>query len=132
MDTSWTRYRKGALTRARLADAPGVVETMEGPVPYESGWFICLGVLGESWPLPPWNFEGPKAVFARVSDPDAQGYAGYRKTTEVEAQQQHEEFSTTLLEGAVIHGRPGDWLVREGSLTWIVAADVFAASYETV
>jgi hypothetical protein len=130
MADGWSKYQKTGITRAQKATAQGVISTLEGPVPYKVGDYLCIGVKGERWPQPGFRFEGASAVFERVSGPDEQGYTSYRKTALVLAQRQDGAFSAELAAGTTIDGKAGDWLIHEGSSTWIVDADVFAASYK--
>ena len=132
VDGTWRRYRKVAPIRAIRATAPGRIDTLEGPVPYRVGDYLCVGSMGERWPQSGSHFEGPGAIFELVAGPDAEGYFLYRKTLAVEAQRQPRAFSTPLRDGTVLAGKMGDWLVREGTSTWVVDADIFARTYEEI
>jgi hypothetical protein len=123
----WHQYRKTAQTRAKIAQAAGVCKTLEGPVPYAEGDYLCLGVKGEEWPQQKARFE---SVMIRVSGPDSNGYAAYRKSALVEAQKMRDAFQTRLANGTTISGKAGDYQVRDAGGTWVVDGEIFTASYE--
>ena len=126
VEAGWREYRKAALTRARQAREAGTIDTLEGPVPYAVGDYVCIGVTGERWPQTRERFE---SSFDLVSGPDRYGLLSYRKRGTVSAQRQPGAFSVGLADGTVLSGKAGDWLVRDASGSWVVDAAIFAASY---
>jgi hypothetical protein len=123
----WHKYRKTAKTRAKVAKTAGVCETLEGPVPYAPGDYLCIGVKGEQWPQQKARFE---SVMTRVDGPDAEGYSTYSKAALVEAAKMSAAFEARLENGTMISGKAGDYQVRDAGGTWVVDAGIFEASYE--
>ncbi len=50
-------WKKSATVLAYKAEVSGEISTLEGVVEYEAGFYICKGVNGEEWPVPPEEFE---------------------------------------------------------------------------
>ena len=58
-DAADGRYRtKVREVLAVRALAPGITQTLHGPVPYETGdWILTDPVTNDVWPIKPWEFE---------------------------------------------------------------------------
>ena len=125
-EAGWGEYRKAVLTRARQARDTGTIDTLEGPVAYVPGDYICVEVTGERYPQKREQFE---KSFDLVSGPDRYGLLSYRKRGTVSVQRQPGAFSVKLADGTVLSGKALDWLVRDASGSWVVSATIFAASY---
>ena len=46
-------FKRQAREPFELADEPGVVNTLEGPVRYPAGYYIMTGPKGERYPISP-------------------------------------------------------------------------------
>ena len=49
--------KKPISTKYEIADATGTVETLEGPMAYDSGHYIITGSKGEQYPITPEKFK---------------------------------------------------------------------------
>jgi hypothetical protein len=120
------RFLKTATVAVEFAQSPGVLETLEGPVPYETGDALLTGIKGERWPV----------VRARFEDmyepaPDQPGRWKKRGNRPVLALRVDHAFEVATHDGAAtLSGKPGDWLVdySPGDQA-IVANDIFLHSY---
>lgn len=125
-------YRKSALSRARLltdgdlSDRGGIIETKEGPVPFEVGDYLNRGVDGEEWPMKAAEMLSTKEA---VSEPEVGGWRNWRNTNTVRAMQIDQPFEVKLVNGSDISGKAGDFFVDGGSSQWIVDADIFKRTY---
>lgn len=108
------------------------VATLEGPVRYEPGDAIIIGVHGEHWPVKRRLFE---TLYEPVY-PVLMGKNGrYRILPHtVEAARLTQPHQIVLHgNGGSLNGSAGNWLVRQqdGSLG-IVASDIFAKTYDII
>ncbi len=128
------KYRKGATTRASVLTRKdhegrdGVIQTLEGPVSFEVGDYLCQGVEGEEWPMKPERFK-ECYEWIGVYNPTTGLYRskGFREAVQID-----EDFTVRRNANEMCHGKPGDYLVRQGEKLWIVDAGIFEASYEKV
>lgn len=126
------RCYKTATVQARFANADGLLETLEGAVPYTKGDAILTGVEGEQWPV-------VREKFFQKYDPvppcvggEAGTYA--KKRLLVYAKQMQTPFSVRLKAvGALLAGKPGDWLVQYAVGDYgIVSDDIFQKTYQVL
>jgi hypothetical protein len=52
--------RPDKIESYKIADKPGVVQTLEGPVEYPKGFYIMTGPKGEQYPISPETFQKNK------------------------------------------------------------------------
>ena len=132
-DPAARRARRRPVTLSvRFALAPGVLQTLEGPVRYRAGAALVRGLHGEHWPVE----RGP---FERRYEPAPGTAAGRdgryrRKPGVVLARRLEAEIEVPAgAEGDPLRGRPGDWLLQYGPREYgIVAPEIFANTYELV
>jgi hypothetical protein len=117
----------------RFAAAPGVVNTREGPVAYETGAAICTGVEGEEWPVQRARFD----VTYESLPGTASGQDGLyvKKPAEVHAKQVTEDrfFVNVGAKRQAIYGEAGDWLIQYSrEKRSVISNKVFRASYDLI
>lgn len=121
------KYRKAISVAVRFADAPGVLDTLEGRVPFNAGDAIITGPQGEQWPVGRSRFE---QIYSPVS-----GYPGrYQKSSPVLAKRMDCLFHVRLDDGITqLIGKPGDWAVMsiDGGMG-VVDAQIFEQTYEAL
>lgn len=49
-------YKRPVAVRFRVAEEPGTIDTLEGPVQHDAGFYIMTGPKGEQYPIPPERF----------------------------------------------------------------------------
>nr|WP_229265357.1 PGDYG domain-containing protein [Duganella sp. 1224] len=113
---------------ARFADADGVCQTLEGPVPYHAGDAILTGVRGEQWPMLCTRF---KQSYEPLPGQPGQ----YRKRPQTVLALRLDHAIEVAVNGrrGVLRGQPGDWLLQYGPGDFgVVAADIFDETYRFV
>ena len=53
---SFKTFKKPAKEKYEIAQQAGTVQTLEGPVNYQTGHYIMTGPKGEQYPITPKNF----------------------------------------------------------------------------
>jgi hypothetical protein len=124
--------RRPTVANVRFVHAPGVVQTLEGPVGHGSGAAIVTGAAGEQWPVERARFEASYEAIASTR----MGEDGpYRHVASLAwARCSPQPFQLRLRDGrGTLHGNAGDWLVQyaPGDLA-VVSASIFDATYEIV
>lgn len=122
--------RRPVTLEVRFAGAPGVLETLEGPVRYRAGAALVRGLRGERWPVERGPFElryEPAPGTTAGSDGPYRRRPGVvlarRLTAAIEV--------PVGAEGDRLRGRQGDWLLQYGPGEYgVVAPDIFADTYE--
>ena len=107
---------------------PGTLETLEGPVPYAAGDALLQGSQQEMWPVAYTYFQ--RAYVPASGQTMGQPGLYCKLPTPVAALHMAESFSASTTQGAVLHGKPGDWLVQYAPGHYgIVGEDIFAETY---
>lgn len=127
------KYIKKAIpVQVEFAVDAGAIETLEGSVTYSPGDALMTGAIGEHWPI-------RRARFETTYDPippTLMGKSGtyLKKTIPVEARQAHTEEKISLPEGqGILLAHAGDWILTDpDGHQWVVANEIFAATYQTV
>lgn len=135
---SFRLFRKTVLLRARLLTQEdydyrgGVIYTLEGPVTFQPGDYLAVGLQDQEWPITPRAFT--ILYDEQVAGPDAEGFVFYRSACLRQAVQITEPFTLKRKGGDIFMGKAGDYLVRsvEGEETWIVDRTIFEQTYESV
>lgn len=127
------KYIKKAIpVQVEFAVDAGAIETLEGSVTYSPGDALMTGAIGEHWPIKRARFE---ATYDAVP-PTLMGSAGayLKKPIPVDARQIHVEEKILLPERqGILLARAGDWVLTDpDGHQWVVANDIFAATYQTV
>ena len=113
-----------------FATGDGVCETLEGPVPFQTGDAIMTGINGENWPISRIYFLDTYEAMS----PTVAGDGKYRKKKiMVWVMKIQSKTSVRLSNGAVLSGASDDWLVQyEPGSFGIVEKDVFKRTYQLV
>ena len=112
-----------------FATTPGILQTLEGAVSYETGAALVTGIRAELWPV-------PRAYFETAYEPTGNGEFGQngqfrRRPERVLALKLKAPTQVKLPEQrGMLSGKVGDWLVeRRSGERSIVAGDIFALTY---
>jgi len=133
-ELNWFRARKTCPIWVRRAVEPQVIQSLEGDIEVQVGAYICRGARGELWPQSEQSLE---ARYVAAGDPTADGWRQYLPrpdATGVLASQINRPFCVQSRWG-VLTGKSGDFLVKDYAHqddAWLVARDIFLATYEQV
>lgn len=126
-----TVVKKPAPVQVCFATRPGTLHSLEGPVPYVIGDALLQGPQQEMWAVA-YNY------FQRVYVPSsgqAMGQPGLycKHPAPVAALRMAEPFSANSGQGAVLQGKPGDWLVQYAPGHYgIVGGAIFVQTYDVL
>jgi hypothetical protein len=133
------RYRKVGLTWARELTVEdhfvmdGIIATLEGPVSFEVGDYLCHGAQNDFWPIKAEKFNETKVYVEGQPAPEPGQYAMYTTRGSVQAEQVCEPFETEIGSGEKLKGKAGDYRVRDDhGHEWVVDRDIFETSYAPV
>ena len=93
-DGGFKTYKRPAKERYEIADEPGTIDTLEGPVKYPAGFYIMTGPKGEQYPITPEKFKElkddlgngvctPKKIMKVAKLADHSGSVGHKLGREV-------------------------------------------------
>ena len=131
-------YRKTAPTKARLLtqkdfdERKGIIETKEGPVSFQVGDYLAVGVEGEEFPISKETMGRTKKLERIVVDEEGLEWGVYRNTNTVFAMQMKKPFTVQVENGDSIHGKAEDYVVCDGDQCWIVDQKIFETTYSKV
>jgi hypothetical protein len=125
-DGGFTTYKRPAKERYEIADEPGTIDTLEGPVKYPAGYYIMTGPKGEQYPITPEKFE-------ELKDDLGDGVCTPKKIVKFAKLADHSGSVDTSW-GEKLQYNPGeDVIVRHGENDYgVVKKDIFAQTYERV
>ena len=107
-----------------IATEPGTIETLEGSVKYEAGYYILTGPKGEQYPVSP-------ETFRELKIDNGDGTATPRAIPKLAKIADHSGIVNTSW-GEPLHYTPGeDIIVRHGPDDYgVVKKDIFAQTYK--
>ena len=113
----------------RFAKDSGILQTLEGPVPYSKDDAIVTGSAGESWPINRENFiENYIPLNVHIFGENGRYI---KKLIKVHVLQIDKVVKVNTKEGGILNGMPGDWLIQYAENEYgIVRDDIFRATYE--
>jgi hypothetical protein len=122
---SFETYKKPAKEKYKIADEPGTIDTLEGPVKYPKGYYIMTGPKGEHYPISPEKFNDLK-------DDHGHGICTPKKIVKIAKLADHSGSVDTSW-GEKLHYNAGeDVIVRHGHNDYgVVKKDIFAQTYDT-
>lgn len=121
---SFQTYKKPAVEQYEIAQQPGTVETLEGPVRYDAGHYIMTGPKGEKYPITPEKFNALK-------DDNGDGTCTPKKIMKVAKLADHDGVLHTSW-GDLNYTKGNDYIVRHGTGDYgAVKADIFKQTYDT-
>lgn len=116
-------YKKPNPERYEIADADGVLNTLEGPVAYKKGYYILTGPKGERYPMPP-------EKFAELKDDAGDGVCYPKKIIKVAKVADHDGSVKTSWGETLNYTSGNDVIVRHGPGDYgVVKKDIFAKTY---
>jgi hypothetical protein len=123
---SFKAYKRPAKEKYEIANEPGTIDTLEGPVKYPKGFYIMTGPKGEQYPISP-------EKFAELKDDQGNGIATPKKILKVAKLANHAGSVDTSW-GEKLYYNPGeDVIVRHGENDYgVVKLDIFKQTYERV
>lgn len=121
---SFKTFKKPAKEKYEIASEPGTIQTLEGPVKYEAGFYIMTGPKGEQYPITPERFKDLK-------DDLGNGICTPKKIIKVAKLADHNGTVDTSW-GEKLHYNAGeDIIVRHGTNDYgVVKKDIFEKTYE--
>ena len=122
--SSFKTFKKPAKEQYKIATEPGTIQTLEGPVKYEAGFYIMTGPKGEQYPITPERFKDLK-------DDLGNGICTPKKIIKVAKLADHNGTVDTSW-GEKLHYNAGeDIIVRHGTNDYgVVKKDIFEKTYE--
>jgi hypothetical protein len=122
---SFKTFKKPAEERYEIATEPGTIQTLEGPVKYEAGFYIMTGPKGEQYPITPERFKDLK-------DDLGNGICTPKKIIKLAKLADHDGSVPTSW-GETMHYTAGnDYIVKHGPNDYgVVKKDIFAQTYDT-
>lgn len=119
-------YKRPAQEKYEIAQNPGTIQTLEGPVKYPAGFYIMTGPKGEQYPISPEKFN-------ELKDDLGDGVCTPKKIMKVAKVADHSGTVDTSW-GEKLHYNPGeDIIVRHGLNDYgVVKKDIFNQTYEKV
>ena len=123
---SFQTYKRPAKEHYEIAKEPGTIQTLEGPVNYEAGFYIMTGPKGEKYPITPERFNSLK-------DDHGNGVCTPKKIMKVAKVADHSGTVNTSW-GEKLHYSPDvDIIVRHGPGDYgVIKKDIFDITYEKV
>jgi hypothetical protein len=118
-------FKKPAKERYVIAQEPGTIQTLEGPVNYQAGFYIMTGPKGEQYPITPEKFK-------ELKDDLGNGVASPKKIMKMAKLADHDGSVPTSW-GETLHYTAGnDYIVKHGAGDYgVVKKDIFAQTYDT-
>lgn len=122
---SFKTFKKPAKERYEIAQEPGTIQTLEGPVNYDAGFYIMTGPKGEQYPITPQRFK-------ELKDDLGNGIASPKKIVKLAKLADHDGSVPTSW-GETMHYTAGnDYIVKHGPNDYgVVKKDIFAQTYDT-
>ena len=122
---SFKTFKKPAQEKYEIASEPGTIQTLEGPVNYDAGFYIMTGPKGEKYPITPDRFK-------ELKDDLGNGVASPKKIVKLAKLADHDGSVPTSW-GETLHYTAGnDYIVKHGPNDYgVVKKDIFAQTYDT-
>ena len=121
---SFKTYKRPAKERYEIADEPGTIDTLEGPVKYPAGYYIMTGPKGEQYPITPEKFE-------ELKDDLGDGVCTPKKIVKFAKLADHSGSVDTSWGEKLQYNTDEDVIVRHGENDYgVVKKDIFAQTYE--
>jgi hypothetical protein len=129
IDDEWFKdgfktFKKPAKEKYEIAKEPGTINTLEGPVKYDTGFYIMTGPKGEQYPITPEKFK-------ELKDDLGNGVCTPKPIIKVAKVADHTGTVDTSW-GEKLNYNPGeDVIVRHGPGDYgVVKKDIFQQTYQ--
>ena len=117
-------FKKPAREKYEIAQEPGTVQTLEGPVNYDTGHYIMTGPKGEQYPITPEKFH-------EMKDDLGNGVCTPKKIFKLAKLADHDGVIHTSW-GDLNYTAGNDYIVKHGANDYgAVKKDIFAQTYDT-
>lgn len=124
-DDGFETYKIPNKERYEIADRPGTIETLEGPVKYPAGYYIMTGPKGEKYPITPERFKSLK-------DDLGNGVCMPKKIVKLAKLADHDGSVKTSWGETLNYTKGNDYIVKHGPNDYgVVKADIFKQTYST-
>ena len=121
---SFKTFKKPNKEKYEIAQEPGTIQTLEGPVKYEVGHYIMTGPKGEQYPITPEKFH-------QMKDDLGNGVCTPKKIFKLAKLADHDGVIHTSW-GDLNYTAGNDFIVKHGSNDYgAVKKDIFAQTYDT-
>lgn len=121
-DGGFVTYKKPSPIKYEVANGPGTVNTLEGPVRYDTGHIIITGPKGEQYPVTP-------EKFSSFYDVSGDGEATPKKIFKVAKMADHDGLLHTSW-GDLQYTKGNDYIVRHDKGDYgAVKKDIFHQTY---
>jgi hypothetical protein len=122
---SFETYKRPAQEKYEIAQEPGTIQTLEGPVKYPAGFYIMTGPKGEQYPISP-------ETFKKLKDDLGNGVCTPKKIIKIAKVADHSGTVDTSW-GEKLQYNPGeDVIVRHGPNDYgVVKLDIFKQTYHS-
>lgn len=116
-------YKMPAKEHYEIAEEPGTIETLEGPVKYAAGFYIMTGPKGEKYPISPQKF-------AELKDDLGDGVCTPKKIIKVAKLADHNGSVKTSWGETLNYIKGNDYIVRHGPGDYgVVKSEIFKKTY---
>lgn len=123
---SFKAYKVPAKEKYTVAQEPGTIQTLEGPVKYPAGYYIMTGPKGEQYPISP-------EKFAELKDDQGNGVCTPKKIVKLAKVADHSGTVDTSWGEKLQYNPDVDVIVRHGSNDYgVVKKDIFQQTYAKV
>jgi hypothetical protein len=125
-DGGFNCYKKPVREKYRIANEPGMIQTLEGPVKYPAGYYIMTGPKGEEYPISPDSFK-------ELKDDLGDGVCTPKKIIKSCKVADHSGTVDTSWGEKLQYNPDVDVIVRHGPNNYgVVKADIFKQTYAKV
>jgi hypothetical protein len=119
-------FKRPAKEKYEIANEPGTIDTLEGPVKYPAGYYIMTGPKGEKYPISP-------EKFTDLKDDLGDGVCTPKKIMKIAKLADHSGSVDTSWGEKLQYNTGEDFIVRHGPNDYgVVKKDIFAQTYEKV
>ena len=121
---SFEVFKKPAEEHYEIANEPGVIQTLEGPVRYPEGYYIMTGPKGEQYPISP-------ETFTKLKDDLGNGVCTPKKIIKLAKVADHSGSVDTSWGEKLQYNPKVDVIVRHGPGDYgVVKQDIFNTTYK--
>ena len=123
---SFKAYKVPTKEKYTVAQEPGTIQTLEGPVKYPAGYYIMTGPKGEQYPISP-------EKFAELKDDQGNGVCTPKKIVKLAKVADHSGTVDTSWGEKLQYNPDVDVIVRHGPNDYgVVKKDIFQQTYAKV
>jgi hypothetical protein len=122
---SFETFKKANPVSYEIAQDPGTIDTLEGPVNYKAGFYIITGPSGEKYPITPQRFND-------LYNDNKNGTATPKKIIKLAKLADHDGIVKTSWGEPLNYTTGNDFIVKHGSGDYgAIKKDIFYQTYDT-